>query len=110
MLRKLIGTVVAVAVLTLLLPTLTYYYVKTSSEKQFNKDLKFFAIEVAEKRLRFEFKEVGGKINIYAKDVPFGDYYRGKEIAGQRVLFTRVAENELKEKLSEGVKDLGGEK
>jgi hypothetical protein len=107
MLRKPFRTIVLFLVLALLLPMLTYYYVRTSCEKQFNKDLMFFAIEVADRRLRFEFKEVGGKINIYAKDIPFGDYYQGKDIAGRRMLFDRVADNEIKEKLTEGAKDLG---
>jgi hypothetical protein len=110
MLRKLVRMIVVFLVLALLLPVLTYTYVKTTCEKQFNKDLAFFAVEVVGRRLRFEFKEVGGKINIYAKDIPFGDYYQGMDIAGRRVLFDRVADNEFKDKLTEGVKELGGEK
>jgi hypothetical protein len=99
MVRKLIGTLVVLIVLTLLLPVLTYNYVRGSCEKRFNKELEFFSVDTAGARLRIEFKEVGGKINIYAKDIPFGDYYVGKELAGRRVLFRKVADNEFKEKL-----------
>ena len=100
MVRKLIGTLVVFIILALLLPTLTFFYVKGSCEKRFDKELEFFSIDVVGKRLRIEFKEVGGKINIYAKDFPFGDYYVGKDIAGRRVLFDKVGDNEFKEKLT----------
>ena len=102
MARKLAGTLVVLVVLALLLPTLTYYYVRGSCEKRFNKELEFFSVDVAGARLRIEFKEVGGKVNIYTKDIPFGDYYIGKDIAGRRVLFHKVANNEFKEKLTGG--------
>ena len=98
---------VVLIVLTFLLPTLTFLYVKGSCEKRFDKELEFFSVDVTGKRLRIEFKEVRGTINIYAKDIPFGDYYQGKDIAGRRMLFDRVADNEIKEKLTEGAKDLG---
>ncbi|UCG12517.1 MAG: hypothetical protein JSU72_18840, partial [Deltaproteobacteria bacterium] len=100
MIRKLFGTLIVLIVLAILLPTLTYFYVKGSCEKRFDKELKFFSINVEGKRLRIEFKEVGRQINIYAKDFPFGDYYVGKDIAGRRVLFDKVADNEFKEKLT----------
>lgn len=100
MVRKLIGTLVVLIVLALLLPTLTFIYVKGSCEKRFEKELEFFSVDVEGKRLRIEFKEVGGQINIYAKDFPFGDYYVGKDIAGRRILFEKVADNEFKEKIT----------
>ncbi len=100
MVRKLIGTLIVLIVLAFLLPTLTFYYVKGSCEKRFDKKLEFFSVDVTGARLRIEFKEVGGKINIYAKDIPFGDYYVGKDLAGRRVLFNKVADNEFKEKLT----------
>ena len=100
MLRKLIGTLVVLIVLVILMPTLTYFYVKGSCEKRFDKELEFFSINVEGKRLRIEFKEVGRQINIYAKDFPFGDYYIGKDIAGIRVLFDKVGDNEFKEKIT----------
>ncbi len=100
MVRKWLGTLAVIIVLALLLPALTYYYVKGSCEERFEKELAFFSVDVTGARLRIEFKEVGGKINIYAKDIPFGDYYVGKDIAGRRVLFNKVADNEFKEKLT----------
>ena len=102
MVRKLVITLVVLIVLALLLPTLMYFYVRGSCEERFDKELEFFSVDVEGARLRIEFKEVGGKINIYAKDIPFGDYYIGKDIAGQRLLFRKVADNELKEKLTVG--------
>jgi hypothetical protein len=99
MVRKLIGTLIVLIVLAFLLPALTFFYVKGSCEKRFNKELKFFSVNVEGKRLRIEFKEVGKQINIYAKDFPFGDYYVGKDIGGIRVLFDKVGENEFKEKI-----------
>jgi len=102
MVRKLVGTLTVLIVLALLLPALMYFYVRGSCEERFDKELEFFSVDVAGARLRIEFKEVGGKINIYAKDIPFGDYYVGKDIAGRRVLFNKVADNEFKEKLTDG--------
>ena len=99
MMRKFLRTLVILIVLALLSHTLMYYYVRGSCEKRFSKELKFFSVDVAGPRLRIEFKEVGWKINIYAKDIPFGAYYVGKDIAGRRVLFNKVADNEFKEKL-----------
>ena len=102
MVRKLVKMLVVLIVLALLLPTLTYYYVRGSCKQRFDKELEFFSVDVVGARLRIEFKEVGGKINIYAKDIPFGDYYVGMDIAGRRVLFNKVADNEFKERLTDG--------